>query len=62
LDGVGARLSADRIRGFVIADEQAAAALSRSVVRAKEAYRALPSADLDALVTYLAASRNAGGS
>lgn len=61
LDGVGARLPPDRIRAFIIADEGAAATLSRSVVRAKEAYRELPAADLDALVAYLAASRGDTG-
>ncbi|MDZ7779129.1 MAG: cytochrome c [Gemmatimonadota bacterium] len=57
LDGVGARRSAESIRAFIVADGDARRALTASVVRAKERYRDLPSADLDALVAYLAASR-----
>lgn len=57
LDGIGARRPPDQIRAFIVADGDARRALSASVVRTKERYGELPSADLDALVTYLAASR-----
>jgi len=57
LDGVGARLPAERIRAFIVADDPVRASLGRSAIRAKEAYRDLPPQELDALVALLAMSR-----
>jgi mono/diheme cytochrome c family protein len=61
LDGVGARLEPDLIRAFIVAGAGAERSLSRSAARAKEPYRDLPADDLDALVAFLAASRDGGG-
>jgi hypothetical protein len=60
LDGVGARLTPEAIRAFIIASDDVRASLSPSVARQKTGYAALPAAELDALVTFLAASRNGG--
>lgn len=57
LDGVGARLTPERIRAFIVADPSVAGGLGPSVVRAKRAYADLPAPELDALVAYLASSR-----
>ena len=61
LDGVGARLTPEEIRAFIVADDAVRASLSPSVVRQKTGYAELPAAELDALVTFLAASRGGGG-
>ncbi len=52
LDGVGARLTADQIRTWIVAPRE-----MNPRVR-KPAYDRLPQADLDALVAYLAGLRN----
>jgi len=53
LDGVGARLSPELLRAFVVADDAVRAQLSPSVARAKFAFASLPEGELEALVTYL---------
>lgn len=57
LDGVGARLAPDRIRAFILAEPSVRDMLPESVARAKAGYARLPEAELDALVSYLVASR-----
>jgi mono/diheme cytochrome c family protein len=57
LDGVGARRSADDLRGRVTGEGSAGDAISSTARRAKERYRELPTADLDALVAYLSSLR-----
>jgi mono/diheme cytochrome c family protein len=61
LDGVGARLTPEAIRAFIVAADEVRASLSPSVARQKTGYAQLPAAELDALVTFLAASRDGGG-
>lgn len=53
LDGVGARVLPERIRTFIVADDAVRSSLSPSVARTKAAYAVLPTADLDALVSFL---------
>lgn len=57
LDGVGARLTPEALRDWVTAASGVRGSLSRSAQRAKDAFKRLPEADLDALVTYLASLR-----
>jgi mono/diheme cytochrome c family protein len=57
LDDVGARRSAEALREWVIGEGDAREALSATVRRAKERYREVPTADLDALVAYLSSLR-----
>lgn len=57
LDGVGLRLTEADIRAHVLADETASADFSRSVIRAKEAFRELPDDDMRALVLFLTTLR-----
>jgi mono/diheme cytochrome c family protein len=57
LDGVGARRSADDLRGWVTGEGSAGDAMSPTARRAKERYREVPTADLDALVAYLSSLR-----
>ena len=57
LDGVGGRLTVERIRSFIVADDEVRRTLPASAARVKAGYRSLPSDDLDALVASLAASR-----
>ncbi len=58
LDGVGARLTPEAIRAFIVAADEVRASLSPSVARQKTGYAGLPAAELDAMVTFLEASRN----
>jgi len=53
LDGVGAKLSADQIREWIVTPAEAAKKASSTTKPAMRAYPALPKADLDALVAYL---------
>lgn len=53
LDGVGAKLSADQIREWIVAPAEAAKKANSTAKPAMRAYPALPKADLDALVAYL---------
>jgi mono/diheme cytochrome c family protein len=53
LDGVGNRLDAAALRHWIVATGPAEEALPARVVRMKQAYRALPDAELDALVAYM---------
>lgn len=53
LDGIGERRSADAIRQWILAPVELQGQLSTWAFRAKQAYRDLPAADLDALVMYL---------
>jgi len=57
LDGVGARLSPERIRHLTIGAPEVAAELPRGPLAAKQVYAQLPAADLDALVAYLVSLR-----
>jgi len=57
LDGVGARRSVGELRDWVTAAGSVRGELSRSAQRAKDGFRQLPEADLEALVTYLASIR-----
>jgi mono/diheme cytochrome c family protein len=54
LDGVGAKLSADDIRGWIV-DPTAAAAKAKSTKKPPmpAKYASLPAADLDGLVAYM---------
>lgn len=54
LDGVGARLTADQIREWIVAPRDAAKKAGSSAKPAMRAYPTLPAADLDALVAYMA--------
>ena len=58
LDGVGARLAPEGIRAFVVGAPSVRDELSASVTRAKQRYGDLPPEDLEALVAYLASSRD----
>lgn len=57
LDGVGARLSRDELRQWITADDAIADDLSKRAWEAKQAYRSLPAADLEALIDYLASQQ-----
>lgn len=57
LDTVGARRSRSEIRAWLTADDNVRDRLSRSVIRAKEAFDASPREQLDALVEYLSSLR-----
>jgi mono/diheme cytochrome c family protein len=57
LDGVGLRLSPERILQLTIAAPEVVAELPAGVVGVKQGYAQLPAADLDALVAYLASLR-----
>lgn len=53
LDGVGAKLSADQIREWLVTPVEAAKKANSTAKPAMRAYAALPKADLDALVGYV---------
>jgi mono/diheme cytochrome c family protein len=53
LDKVGAKLSADQIREWIVAPADAAAKAKSTAKPAMKAYPNLPKADLDALVAYM---------
>ncbi|MCG6116672.1 MAG: cytochrome c [Aquimonas sp.] len=53
LDGVGARLSAEELLHFSVADESVQDDLAPRAIAAKRPYAELPTADLEALVAYL---------
>lgn len=57
LNGVGARLPPERLRAWVTGAGDARDVLGRSTLRAKEAFRELPAAELNDLVTYLTSLR-----
>lgn len=57
LDGVGARLTPQELRAFIVADDDVRGSLSPSVARAKTEFADLPEGDLGALVTYLTTLR-----
>lgn len=57
LDGVGARLSPERIRQFTIGAPEVAAELPPGPMAAKQRYAQMPAADLEALVAYLVTMR-----
>lgn len=54
LDGVGSALTPAQIREWVIGGDSVAEELSPRALRTKRGYQALPPAQLDALVAYLA--------
>lgn len=53
LDGVGAKLTADQIREWIVAPVEAAKKAKSTAKPAMKAYPTLPKADLDALVGYM---------
>jgi mono/diheme cytochrome c family protein len=53
LDGVGAKLSADQIREWIVAPAEAAKKANSTAKPPMRAFASLPKPDLDALVTYL---------
>jgi mono/diheme cytochrome c family protein len=53
LDGVGAKLTEDQIREWIVAPVEAAKKASSTAKPPMKAYTALPRPDLDALVGYL---------
>lgn len=53
LDKVGAKLSADQIREWIVTPAEAAAKAKSTAKPAMRAYPNLPKADLDALVAYM---------
>ncbi|MBI1321251.1 MAG: c-type cytochrome [Candidatus Hydrogenedens sp.] len=57
LDGIGARLSPERIRGFIAPAEAMRASLPAEVFEFKQQFRDLPPEDLDALSAYLSSLR-----
>ncbi|MDP1535847.1 MAG: cytochrome c [Burkholderiales bacterium] len=57
LDGVGQRLAPATIRDWIIAAEGVRSQLSPAVARIKQTYAALPAAELQAMVDYLAGLR-----
>lgn len=57
LDGVGQRLEPAAIRDWIIAAEGVRSQLSPAVARIKQTYAALPEAELQAMVDYLAGLR-----
>jgi len=57
LDGVGQRLAPAAIRDWIIAAEGVRSQLPPAVARIKQTYAALPEAELQAMVDYLAGLR-----
>jgi len=57
LDGVGAALSREELRHWVIGADAIKDDLSPRALTAKQDYAALPAGDLDALIEYLASLR-----
>ena len=57
LDGVGSRLSRDELHDWVVAGETVRQDLSPRAISAKQRYAALPAADMEALLAYLASLR-----
>lgn len=55
LDGVGAKMTADDIRKWIVSPAEMTAKAASTRKPAMRAYPNLPKADLDALVAYLAA-------
>jgi mono/diheme cytochrome c family protein len=53
LDGVGAKLSADQIREWIVAPAEAAKKAKSTAKPPMKAFASLPKADLDALVAYM---------
>lgn len=53
LDGVGARMGAEELLHYTIADEAVQDDLAPRAIAAKRPYAELPAADLEALVAYL---------
>lgn len=53
LDKVGAKLSADQIREWIVAPVEAAKKAKSTAKPVMKAYPSLPKADLDALVAYM---------
>ena len=53
LDGVGAKLSTDQIREWIVSPAEAAKKANSTAKPAMKAYPNLPKADLDALVAYM---------
>jgi len=53
LDGVGAKLTVDQIREWIVNPTEAAAKAKSTAKPAMRAYSKLPKADLDALVVYM---------
>lgn len=53
LDGVGKRRTAEAIRQWILASAELKDQLPAGAFQVKQAYRHLPSEDIDALVTYL---------
>lgn len=53
LDGVGAKLSADQIREWIVAPAEAAKKANSTAKPPMRAFASLPKADLDALVAYV---------
>lgn len=56
LDGVGARRTPEELRAWIVGD--AVGRLSSSVARTKVAYSALPTEEMEALVSYLTTLRD----
>lgn len=57
LDGVGSRLSRDELHDWVVASDAVREELSPRAISAKQRYAALPTADMAALLAYLASLR-----
>ncbi len=57
LDGVGARRDREELEKWIVGAAELEDALPPSTFRRKQAYQALPQAELDALVAYLATLR-----
>jgi cytochrome c len=53
LDGVGAKLTEDQIREWIVAPAAAAKKINSTIKPPMKAYTALPKPDLDALVAYM---------
>jgi nitric oxide reductase large subunit len=53
LDDVAARLDAAELRQWMLGDPEIADGLTRRALEAKQAYHALPAAEIDALLGYL---------
>lgn len=54
LDGVGARRTREALRAWTVAEGATRDSLSPSAVRSKQRYAAMPPAEMDALLDYLA--------
>ena len=54
LNGVGSRRSRAELRAWTIGDASVASSLAPATLRRKQGYAQLPTADLDALVAFLA--------